>query len=114
MNILPHPGWVSWLETRHPLLRVWKDLAIKWVGQQLRVTRAQRDRHSDRWSRFESAMLMETCSNLRAVAESRRLLRLQVFRPGQATNEFQRFAREVAKLRAQQEARKPEQEDKGE
>ena len=76
VNILPHPGWVSWLETRHPLLLVWKDLAIKWVGRQLRVTRGQRDRHSYRWSRFESAMLMETCSDLRAVAESWREDRL--------------------------------------
>lgn len=98
MNILPHPGWVSWLETRHPLLLVWKDLAIKWVGRQLRVTRAQRDRHSDRWSRFESAMLMETCSNLRALAESRRLGRPKVFRPDQATKEFRRFARDLAKI----------------
>ena len=98
MNILPHPGWVSWLETRHPLLLVWKDLAIKWVGRQLRVTRGQRDRHSYRWSRFESAMLMETCSDLRAVAESRRLRIPKVFSPDQANNEFQRFARDLAKI----------------
>ena len=42
VNILPHPGWVSWLETRYPLLMVWKDLAIEWGCRQLRVTRAQR------------------------------------------------------------------------
>lgn len=98
MNILPHPGWVSWLETRYPLLLVRKDLAIKWVGRLLRVTQAQRDRHSDRWSRFESAMLMATCANLRAVAESRRLRIPKAFRPDQATNEFRRFARDLAKI----------------
>jgi len=76
VNILPHPGWVSWLETRHPLLLVWKDLAIEWGSRQLRVTRGQRARHADRWLRFESAMLMETCSDLRAVAESWREDRL--------------------------------------
>lgn len=77
---------------------VWKDLAIEWGSRRLRMTRAQRARHADRWSRFESAMLMETCSELRAVAESRRLRIPKVFRPDRANNEFQRFARDLAKI----------------